>query len=67
MKKIGFVFLIFLHNLIFSLLIVFSSYNQSFLASILALTYWIIGWLIIFRKRKLAEMSETDHKRPSSD
>jgi len=65
MKKISFIFLVFLHNLLFSLLVVFGSYSQSFLASIVALVYWILGWLIIFRERKLAEMSEADHKKPS--
>jgi hypothetical protein len=67
MKKISFIFLVFLHNLLFSLLVVFGSYSQSFLASIVALVYWILGWLIIFRERKLTEMSEADHKRPSPD
>ena len=67
MRKISFIFLVFLHNLIFSLLVVFGSYNQSFPTSIAALIYWIIGWLIIFRKRKLAETSEADNKRTSPD
>ncbi len=67
MRKTSFIFLVFLHNVIFSLLVIFGSYSQSFPASIVALIYWIIGWLIIFRERKLVEMPEAGHEKPSND
>jgi hypothetical protein len=67
LRKTSFIFLVFIHNLVFSLLVILSSFHQSFLASTGgALIYWIAGWLIIFRERKLAEMPDKDNKKSSS-
>ncbi len=44
--------LAFLHSLVFTILIVVSSTSPSPVTSIIPLTYWIAGLIVIFRKRK---------------
>jgi hypothetical protein len=60
MREKNFLFLVFLHNMVFSLLIVLNSVINSLLLSAIGLTYWIIGWLIIFKKRKSAEIKNKE-------
>jgi hypothetical protein len=55
-REMMYSFLILLHNVLFTLLIVMGSFSHSSTVSITALTYWIIGWIIIFRNRKEIEL-----------
>jgi len=52
----SFIFLVLLHNIAFSFLMILSANSGSLLTSaIIPLTYWIAGWVIIFEKRRLDE------------
>jgi hypothetical protein len=46
----SFIFLVLLHNIAFSFLMILSV-----ISPIVPLTYWIAGWVIIFEKRRLDE------------
>jgi len=56
MSEENFLFLVFLHNLVLALIVVLNSFVHSFLLSAIALPYWIAGWLIIYKKRKFAQI-----------
>ncbi len=52
----SFVFLVLLHNIVFSFLMILSANSGSILTSaVIPLTYWIAGWVILFEKRRLDE------------
>jgi hypothetical protein len=60
MRKSVFVFLVFIHNLVFTALILLNSFSHSFenqiLVSAIAITYWIAGWALLYRERESAEV-----------
>jgi len=60
MKAFVFYLLVLLHNLVMTFFLLLNSFvSHSSVSQIMnstfALAYWITGWVILFRKRKLVE------------
>jgi len=55
MTVVNYYLLVFVHNLLMAFFVILNAVNQSFpnqiFISILALTYWITGSIILYRKK----------------
>jgi len=61
------IFLVLIHNLVFSLLVILGANSDSLLTSAaIPITYWIAGWIIIFEKRRLEEKDSPENPRVSA-